>query len=1308
MNEQLIDSLLKTHAWNLTIILNMIIYLILVNYQIITLSKKITMKTFIKNIIKYTFIAIAIFAGTTFADAAGRFDTSDPFIPYGFLSVHPDPAEQQGDCTGCSNHSNAININAPEYEDVDQFSAYIYFRNEAQDSPSNTITNARARLSISGSTLMGRLTGGNVVNPVVTDTASLNNLPEDYEIRFVSARAENVHGDTQNEALCAGYDFNYSVSGDNLFSLNGVSIGSLDTFGEDTSNGSTGWCSQGYVVITLEVENTTESEEPVQNIVQIQTRDTDEYDQDSASILGRLLQGNDVDVYFRWHDSTNFSCQSGGTQTQIINNVDAGSNGYDLFANLNNLEPDTTYYYRACAEDNGTFLDNGGIKQFTTDTVGVDEPEPNTAEVVTENAINSEHDENSGVIRGELVEGTNVDVYFKWDDSTNFDCQSGGTRINVENNVSAGNNGYDFSTNLINLESNTTYYYRACAEDNNTFLDQGQRKQFTTDSADIGGGNDLAVETISNPNVTTTSATIEGRILSGSTNYSYFVWSSNNNLVCGSTQNSGSTALPLNWEALRTTGDIFDYTFPTGTLTPGIQYFYRACASANGVIAQGIERSFETDSGLPTGSDADVNTLDPDENGDNNTLNGEIRNVNASEDFTLFFSFSSSSNNVSCINPSLQFEVQNSVSSDRFFEYEFNTEDEGFSDGTYYYRACADNEDNNSILSGVRKEITIDTDNGGGSNGNEEPNAETRNPDNVDENSAELNGRIEMNDFNNGIVFYVYGQDESQIEDVDVDYNEYSDINEDGDDLQKEVVDNDNDSDSWENYPENVSGLDEDERYYYRICVEFRDSNNDKELECGNVEDFETDRDNNNDDDDDDDDVEIQTQSARNINRTSAQMCGEIINDGGSAVQSFIEFRRASGGNFSQTPVRQRNEVVFCENVSGLTPNTQYRFRACTPQGCGVERSFTTIGTIVPTGVAPIIFTETPTNIRFNSATLNSRYVANAPSASCRFDFGRTQALGRQTRTYNVNGIGQCPHNFTALSANTQYCVQAVITTQFGTDRGNVTCFNTPFAPTTGGPRPPVRPPVIVIQDDNEDLDLGLGLSLVRLNITDDEEIVVRGERIEYEVEWENISELDLEDLDVKIDIPNEIEIIDISRGRFDRDTNTIFFTIDELDGADYEENIPGDSGRMTISGTVGRSVVGNLLTSEAEISYDNPVNRAKENARDFDISEYGTQIAGVTASIFGLANITFLGWLVILLGLFIIFLVARWLYLEREELRAQAYLSGGYGNQRYGQAPQMPPYQNQGPRYDVAPPAQMPPAAAPRDDYEPYRPNRG
>ncbi len=40
-----------------------------------------------------------------------------------------------------------------------------------------------------------------------------------------------------------------------------------------------------------------------------------------------------------------------------------------------------------------------------------------------------------------------------------------------------------------------------------------------------------------------------------------------------------------------------------------------------------------------------------------------------------------------------------------------------------------------------------------------------------------------------------------------------------------------------------IVGLDDDTEYFFQICVEFEDDDDDETLECGGVEDFETDRD---------------------------------------------------------------------------------------------------------------------------------------------------------------------------------------------------------------------------------------------------------------------------------------------------------------------------------------------------------------------------------------------------------------------------------------------------------------------------------
>lgn len=135
--------------------------------------------------------------------------------------------------------------------------------------------------------------------------------------------------------------------------------------------------------------------------------------------------------------------------------------------------------------------------------------------------------------------------------------------------------------------------------------------------------------------------------------------------------------------------------------------------------------------------------------------------------------------------------------------------------------------------------VTVYVNDGNGNNG-DEPDATTDNAQDVDNNSAELNGSVDMNDFNNGFVFFVYGQNESDVEDVE-DEDAYSDIDNDGQDLRKVKADGDLDSiDGEEDYSENVSGLDTNKTYYFRTCVEYVDADGDDALACGKVKKFNT------------------------------------------------------------------------------------------------------------------------------------------------------------------------------------------------------------------------------------------------------------------------------------------------------------------------------------------------------------------------------------------------------------------------------------------------------------------------------------
>jgi hypothetical protein len=172
------------------------------------------------------------------------------------------------------------------------------------------------------------------------------------------------------------------------------------------------------------------------------------------------------------------------------------------------------------------------------------------------------------------------------------------------------------------------------------------------------------------------------------------------------------------------------------------------------------------------------------------------------------------------------------------FEMEVDDLDE---DERYYVRAVAE-DPSGSLSYGNILAFTSghddDDDDDDDDNDDDIPEVDTQDAENVDENSAELHGEVDMNDFEDGLAFFVYGQDEDAVEEVE-DESEYDDIDEEGEDLQKFTLMSG--LDGIRTFWASISGLEDDSDYFFRICVEYEDEDNDTVLECGAVESFTTD-----------------------------------------------------------------------------------------------------------------------------------------------------------------------------------------------------------------------------------------------------------------------------------------------------------------------------------------------------------------------------------------------------------------------------------------------------------------------------------
>lgn len=231
------------------------------------------------------------------------------------------------------------------------------------------------------------------------------------------------------------------------------------------------------------------------------------------------------------------------------------------------------------------------------------------------------------------------------------------------------------------------------------------------------------------------------------------------------------------------------------------------------------------------GSDVDVITRSAiNIEDDEATLRGEV-DFNNEDEATVYFLFGRSASD-------LDTETTNYVLDEDDDDEDFEHTITNLRDDTkYYYRAVAEDENGDEDYGQIYS-FTTDDDNGS-SNDDDYPEVDVDSAINITDDSARLRGDVDMNDFNNGLVFFVYGEDEDQVDDIARDYETYSDVDEDGDDLQKIRIDYDLDNDA--SFYASVSGLDDDTDIFFTLCVEFEDEDDDDRIICGDTEEFTTD-----------------------------------------------------------------------------------------------------------------------------------------------------------------------------------------------------------------------------------------------------------------------------------------------------------------------------------------------------------------------------------------------------------------------------------------------------------------------------------
>lgn len=521
-----------------------------------------------------------------------------------------------------------------------------------------------------------------------------------------------------------------------------------------------------------------------------------------------------------------------------------------------------------------------------------------------------------------------------------------GTNDNNLSSMASTNSGSTglFQKTVSNLTDGTTYFYKACTSDNGAEF-CGEIFSFQTINTNNGDGNgdnngndgngNPDVVTYAAISITDSSAIIRGYVNSWvGTSYRYFEWgTSSNNL--SSTANVGNGGYGL-----------FSKTL-TG-LESGTTYFYKACIDDGADQCEEVF-SFTTDGeeggndngyDVPNVTTNDASSIDE----DSAVLNGYISGSNLGTlDRYFMWGFSSGS---------LPFSLNDSDGGAGSFAETLNNLDE---DETYYFKACAQNADNETDCGQVES-FTTDDDNDGGNNGDIE--VTTLSAQDVDENSAALRGDIEETNGEEVERWFEWGTDDDDLD---------------------ETLSLSGSTDNEGTFEKTLSGLDEDETYYFRACIEEEDGNDE---DCGIIKSFTTDDDNNNDNDNDSCEgvVDAITSSATGIGSSSA-----ILNGVGTADDDYdywFEWGSTTGMN-SDTPMRSKSisncnedDTFHSESISGLTANRTYYFRMVVEDDDG-DKEYGQMKSFKTSVANQTIFVSNPTS-NGNTTIINNNDVSGA------------------------------------------------------------------------------------------------------------------------------------------------------------------------------------------------------------------------------------------------------------------------------------------------------------------------------------------
>lgn len=358
----------------------------------------------------------------------------------------------------------------PQVQSGETVNVMIYYHNTGYQ----TANDVRVQLVHSGNSVNNTFTGkviyqGSVVSQDTITVNSATGLVY-QDMRFYPNQATSPASQTSSQGI---------------FSSGGYSVGNL---APDTEN----FKNQGVVIVrfvALQGSNPHNND----NVPSVTTNSVSQLGDDEATLNGTVSTGgNATDVWFKYRKvNTSSFTQTNPTQ-----------HGSGSFSKQVTGLSDGDYEYKACAAFQSNDIEEcGSFEEFTIGDGNDDDDNDNNVvapNVFTDPANNIDQD--SATLHGELDEDggdDNLNSWFEWGTSS-------GNLNRTANSGDVDNDGEEFSKTITGLNDDTTYYFRACAE-NDEATDCGSIRNFTTDEEDNDDDNNNQVDDTELPDVQTLS-----------------------------------------------------------------------------------------------------------------------------------------------------------------------------------------------------------------------------------------------------------------------------------------------------------------------------------------------------------------------------------------------------------------------------------------------------------------------------------------------------------------------------------------------------------------------------------------------------------------------------------------------------------------------------------------------------------------------------------------------------------------------------------------------------------------------------------